>query len=106
MFTDTVNKYQENGTLEKVIFGFLERLLANGNKAIESTENKIIQMEQNLVNGKLNQNFNKEIFNLRKNLSLIKNYYEQLVGIGEELQENVNNLFEEKDKSYMRVLST
>jgi magnesium transporter len=105
MFTDTVTKYQENGSLEKIICGFLERLLAHGNKAIETTENKIIQMEQNLVNGKLNQNLNREIFNLRKNLSILKNYYEQLVGIGEELQENVNNLFEERELNYFRIFT-
>lgn len=105
MFEDTVTRYQQNASLEKVIFGFLERLLANGNKSIEITEKKIIKMEQDLVNGKINQNINQEIFKLRKNLSLLKNYYEQLVDIGEELQENQNDLFLETDLNYFRIFT-
>jgi magnesium transporter len=105
MFADTVERFQQNASLEKIIFGFLERLLVNGNKSIESTEKKIIKMEQDLVNGNINRNFNREIFKLRKDLSLIKNYYEQLVDIGEELQENENNLFAETDLNYFRIFT-
>lgn len=105
MFENAVGRFKQNATLEKVIFGILERLLSNGVKSLEITERKIIIMEQNLVNGNLNQNLNRDIFNLRKELSLLKNYYEQLFDIGQELQENENDLFNEENLRYFRIFA-
>lgn len=105
MFEDAIGRFNQNASMEKIIFGILERLLANGNKSIEMYENKIMAMEQNLVNGKINQSLNRDIFNLREDLSLLKNYYEQLLDIGEELQENENELFEENDLKYFRIFA-
>ena len=105
MFENAVGRFKQNATLEKVIFGILERLLSNGVKSLEITEQKIIIMEQNLVNGNLNQNLNRDIFNLRKELSLLKNYYEQLFDIGQELQENENDLFNEENLRYFRIFA-
>lgn len=105
MFENAVGRFKQNMDLEKVIFGILERLLANGNQAYETTERKIMNMEQTLVEGKNNQDLNREIFNLRNELALIKRYYEQLVAIGEELQENQNNLFEKEDLRYFKIFT-
>lgn len=105
MFENAVGRFKQNATLEKVIFGILERLLSNGVKSLEITERKIIIMEQNLVNGNLNQNLNRDIFNLRKELSILKNYYEQLFDIGQELQENENDLFNEENLRYFRIFA-
>lgn len=105
MFESAVARFKQNVTLGKVIFGILESLLLNGNKPLEITEHKIMEMEQELVNGKIDQHLNKEIFNLRKNLLLLKNYYEQLIDIGEELQENKNDLFVEEDLRYFRIFT-
>lgn len=105
MFENAVARFKQNATLGKVIFGILESLLMNGNRPLEITERKIMEMEKNLVNGKIDQNLNKEIFNLRNNLSVLRNYYEQLVYIGDELQENENELFEEEDLRYFRIFT-
>ncbi|HCT64871.1 MAG TPA: hypothetical protein DIC60_06365 [Lachnospiraceae bacterium] len=105
MFEDAIGRFNQNTSLEKIIFGVLEKLLVNGNKSIETTEKKIITMEQNLVNGKINQGLNRNIFNLRKDLSVIKNYYEQLFDIGVQLQENGNDLFEEKELKYFSIFA-
>ncbi|MFA9378027.1 MAG: CorA family divalent cation transporter [Lachnotalea sp.] len=105
MFESSIGRFTQNVTLGKVIFGILESLLWDGNKSLEITEQKIMKMEQDLVNGEINQNLNKEIFKLRKNLAILKNYYEQLIDIGEELQENENELFEEEDIKYFRIFT-
>ena len=105
MFEAAVKRFQHNATIEKVIFGVLERLLTNGNQFLEQTEIKIMEMEQNLVNGYLDQSLNRDIFNLRNDLSQLKHYYEQLYTIGEELQGNENNLFEESDLRYFKIFT-
>lgn len=103
IFDTVIGRFQKNVTLEKVIYGLLERLLANGNKSTEITERKIMRMEQSLIDGRTSQDLNKEIFRLRKELSILKNYYEQLYNIGEELQENENDLFTESDLRYFKI---
>lgn len=105
MFQNSVGRFKQNATLEKVIFGFLENLLINGNKALEVAEQKIMDMENILVEGKFNQELNRDIFHLRQELSIQKNYYEQLVDIGEDLQENGNNLFDESVLRYFDMFT-
>ena len=39
----------------------------------------------------MDEDLNKEIFDLRNRLSTLKNYYDQLIDIGEALQENEND---------------
>ena len=105
IFDSVIARFQKNVTLDKVIYGLLERLLANGNKSTEITERKIMRMEQSLIDGRTSQDLNKEIFRLRKELSIVKNYYEQLYNIGEELQENENDLFAESDLRYFKIFT-
>ncbi|MEA5084153.1 MAG: CorA family divalent cation transporter [Lachnospiraceae bacterium] len=106
MFEDAIGRFNQNASLGKVIYGILEKLLINGNKSIEITEKKIMKMEQILVNGKVDQSLNRDIFNQRRDLSLLKNYYEQLFDIGVQLQENENELFDEAELRYFRIFAT
>lgn len=103
MFEHAITRFQQSATLGKIIFGILESLLLNGNKPLEVIETKIIRMEQKLVNNDINEHLNRDIFQLRKDLSVLKNYYEQLVDIGEDLLENKNNLLLEEDLRYFSI---
>ena len=105
MFLDAVGRFRQNATMEKVIYGVLERLLSSGNRGLVMTERQIIAMEREVVNGKVDSELNTEIFDLRNRLSTLKNYYEQLIDIGESLQENENDLFEEEDLRYFKIFT-
>ncbi len=105
MFLDALGRFRQNATMEKVIYGVLERLLSSGNKGLVMTERQIIAMEREVVGGKTDKELNTEIFDLRNRLSTLKNYYEQLIDIGEALQENENALFEEKELRYFKIFT-
>lgn len=105
IFMDAIRRFRQNATMEKVIYGVLERLLSNGNRGLVMTERQIIAMEREVVDGKSDENLNKEIFELRNRLSTLKNYYDQLIDIGETLQENENDLFEEEDLRYFKIFT-
>jgi len=105
MFENAVGKFRQNATLEKVIYGILEGLLSNGNKSLEIMEQKIMEMEQRLIDGHIKQDLNKDIFKLRNHISIQKNYYEQLFNIGTDLQENENGLFGEEDLRYFKIFA-
>ena len=105
MFLDAIGRFRQNATMEKVIYGVLERLLSSGNRGLVMTERQIIAMEREGVGGKTDRELNTEIFELRNRLSTLKNYYEQLIDIGETLQENENDLFEEEDLRYFKIFT-
>ena len=105
MFLVSSGRFRQNATMEKVIYGVLERLLSSGNRGLVMTERQIIAMEREVVGGKTDRELNTEIFELRNRLSTLKNYYEQLIDIGETLQENENDLFEEEDLRYFKIFT-
>jgi magnesium transporter len=92
-------------TVEKLIYTFFDRLLYRDFKSIEKMEFDIAALEE-----QLNNNINKKVFNskllvMKKNMLLLRNYYEQLIDIGEELQENDNSLFAEENLRYFKLFT-
>lgn len=105
MFEKSISRFRQNLTIEKIIYGIMEGLLVGGNKALEQTGTKILNMEHNLVEGKANEGLNKSIFNLKNQLLIQKNYFEQLIDIGEELQENENGIFQDENLRYFKIFT-
>ena len=105
MFVRTIERFERNATLEKIIYGVLDNLVAGGAGVLEEVENELLRMEEELVEGNLEQQMNKEIFALKNRLTLQKNYYEQLIDIGEELQEDTNEVFEEEELRYFKIFT-
>ena len=105
IFVHSIGRFRQNATLEKVIFGVLDRLLFNGSGLLKDTERRIMEMEHEVVEGKISNSLNKHIFHLRNELSIIKNYYDQLADIGEQLQENENDLFQDEDLRYFKIFT-
>lgn len=105
MFERAIHRFTQNLTVEKIIYGILERLIEGGNKTLELIEAKILEMEHDLVEGEASEGLNKSIFNLKNSLLIQKNYYEQLIDIGEELQENENDIFQDENLRYFKIFT-
>lgn len=103
MLKDGISRFKQNITLEKIIFGVLDSLISDGNAFLENTEARIMEMEKNIVEKQVNELLNKEIYDLRNRLSIMRSYYEQLVEIGEELLENEIGIFETKELRYFKI---
>jgi magnesium transporter len=104
-FRAALGRFRHNATMEKVAFGILEKLLEGGNQALEETERQIIAMEQQVVEGDIDQELNRQIFDMRHRVSIVRNFYEQLVDIGEELQENENDIFPTDELRYLKIFT-
>lgn len=103
MLKNAMNRFKQKITLEKVVFGVLDSLVSSGNVFLENTEMRIMEMEKNIVDRQVNELLNKEIYDLRNRLSVMRSYYEQLVEIGEELLENENGIFQSKELRYFKI---
>ncbi len=92
-------------TLERLVYGFLERLIYNNYSGLEKIEEEISSHEDKINDNRLARNFNYEITGIRKRLLLLNNFYEQLIGIGEELEENAIDIFQEENLRYFKLFT-
>ncbi len=95
----------KSATLEKAIYGFFEGLLYGDNSALENYELQMTSMEERIEHNRPGKDFNLKLLDMKKELLLLRNYYEQLIDIGEALQENENELFEEKNLRYFKIFT-
>lgn len=82
---------EEPLNLEMVLYQFFLTLTEQDAERLVRIEKKIIKMEDELVDG-VQKEYAVQISNLRKKLLVLKRYYETLVDLLEDLQDNRNEL--------------
>lgn len=92
-----------NASIEKLIYAFLESIINGDNRFLEDTEFYVNELEELVFNDMAQDNFNHNLLNTKQMLLLLRNYYEQLIDISEALEENENELFDERELKYFRV---
>lgn len=92
-------------TMERLIFGFLERLISEDYDELEALSNEIQALEESVSNQKLADTFPARITAIRRHLLILHNFYEQLILLGETLQDNENELFEEEKLRHFRMFT-
>lgn len=89
----------------RVLYGFFERLIGNDNRSLETMEYQVTEMEEEVEAGITDADFNSNLLLLKKDLLLLRSYYEQLIDIGESLQENENHLFDSSALHYFKMFT-
>lgn len=80
-----LQKYKAELTPQKVFFELLDSFLSGGNAAFEKMDKEMVEMEHALMQNRMGQQCNKDIFYMKKRLSILKNYYEQMIDLSETL---------------------
>lgn len=93
LLANAVKSCETKASPALVLGAFLTELLKGGNEALEHYEKQMVTMEQELVENRIDGSFNKEIFYMKKRLFVLKNYYEQLVDVGEHLLSYQEDVF-------------
>lgn len=97
-----LEKVQLNATPERMVTGILDRLLFHGNEELMFTENVMLVLEHEVAKVDQAEDTGAELFNLRKRISTLKSFYEQMIDVGECLQENTNDIFEEDELRFVK----
>ena len=105
MFESALVRYKQDITLEKIIFAFFEKLISGDNKILDSIGNRITALEENMLIDVPDKMINRQIFEFKKELFSYRDYYEQLIDIGEELQANENDLFFMENLRYIKIFT-
>lgn len=92
-------------SLERLIFGFLERFINEDYTLLVSIEDEISAHEDMVNECRLGKNFNHEITDIRKRLMLLDNYYQQFIAIGEELEENSADIFNDEALHFFHIFA-
>lgn len=103
VFENRVKQFSDNTSFEKIIANILNDLLVNGYESLETIRDKMAEMEKGIVEEAADAKLNKGIFSLKDQVSILKNYYSQLVDIGICLEEDENNLLDESDLKYITI---
>ena len=81
-------------TLEKLLFAFLDALIARDITMLESTGREVSQLEALVLKDEAGKGFNLTLLELKNRLLSAHNYYEQLLDITEAAEENENEVFD------------
>ncbi len=88
-------------SLEKLIYAFLDALVARDITMVESTGQEVSQLEERVLKDEADRDFNLTLLGLKNRLLSAHNYYEQLLDITEALAENENDIFDSESLMYI-----
>ena len=103
-FKAALNRYPASTvTLERLIYAFLDSLIARDNRTLEDLEFRIHKLEGGIFEGEVEEDFNRTLLNQKTDLLYLRNYYVQFMDLGQELINNENDLFAEENLLYFRI---
>jgi Mg2+ and Co2+ transporters len=106
-FEDIINNLKlPKITQERLLFTLLEKFISEDYAILEKIEDEISVYEDKINDLNLENDFTHKITDLRKKLMLLDNYFQQFVSIGEELEENSTDIFDERNVHYFRVFAS
>ncbi|MDD2189267.1 MAG: CorA family divalent cation transporter [Eubacteriales bacterium] len=105
VITKIVKKEIVNISLERVLFEFFDLLTVGDSLYLENLEQEIAELEEALITSK-KKDYIKEIITFRKQLLVLKRYYEQLFDLAEAMEENENGLLSHRAIRYFHFLTT
>ena len=90
--------------LERFLYDFLETVVHGDLRMLEQYGNTLDRMEQDILEG-VERAYNKEINGIRHDIRTRLMFYEQLLDLVQELEENENGFFKEENLRYFHLIS-
>ena len=101
-----LERIRQNAIPERIVSSILEQLLFKGNEELVFTENVIIALEDQVLKLEYANDISSEVMALRSRVSVLRNFYDQMIDVGEILQENTNDIFPDEDLRYIKNFTT
>ena len=91
-------------SLERFLYDFLEMLIARDLQLLNSTEQELGQIEDEILGGGL-EKYPDRLNEIRQFLMNMRIHYEQMLDFGQELEENENGFFRDENLRYFRLFT-
>ena len=90
--------------LERFIYDFLEQIVHRDQQVMEKFETELDDIEHAIMTD-MNDSYPRRINEIRSDLRDLRIHYEQLMDLGQELEENENNFFNEDNLRYFHLFN-
>ena len=90
--------------LERFIYDFLGQIINTDMRMLEKTEDELEQIEKAILEG-VDKDPLKQLTEIRGDIRKLRIHYEQLIDMGQELEENENSFFKEENLRYFHMFS-
>ena len=91
-------------SLERFLYDFLEQIIHPDLALLERYEKELDRIEDDILDGEELTDV-KRVYEIRNDMRDLKIHYEQLIDLGQELEENENHFFKEENVRYFRLFS-
>ena len=91
-------------SLERFLYDLLETIIAQDLSLLEATEKRISAIEEAILRGEV-EAYPQELNDIRGDLLDLRVHYEQLIDLGQELEENENGFFREDNLRYFHLFT-
>lgn len=98
------NKKWRLPSLERFIFDFMEKIVSDDLRMLDSYDKRLEKMEDDILSGRTG-NVIEQLNDIRGDLLDLRAHYEQMVDFGQELQENENQFFAPGNLRYFRLIT-
>lgn len=97
------NKKLVNPCLERFLYDFLEQLICGDGERLKEYDRKLDGIERQIFDGDT-ENVQRDIAAIRNDLRDLKIYYQDLIDVCQEFEENENHFFKEENERYFRLV--
>lgn len=98
------NRVHQGASKEQFLYNFLGQIIGKDMELLTRKEQQLIRIEEQTLKDSSSQ-FLTDIMLIRKELLLMKGYYDQMVDVIRELEENENHFFQESQTHYFDLLA-
>ena len=97
-------KINQGSNKERFLYNFILELIGGNLENLSGYEKRIMEMEEEVLQGKL-ENFPSLYFPIRKELLILRSYYDEIMDLGKELEANENGFFSKKHLKYFGTIT-
>ena len=91
-------------SLERFLYDLLETTIARDLTLLEKSEERLNRIEEAILRGEI-ESYPKEMNDIRGDLLDLRVHYEQMIDLGQELEENENGFFREENLRYFHMFT-
>ena len=91
-------------SLERFIYDFLEQIVSRDRIILERVDKELDTIESNILGGE-EKDPSQRVSRVRSDLRDMRTHYEQLIDLGQELEENENSFFNKDNTRYFRLFT-
>lgn len=97
-------KTHQGETKERFIYNYIAEFMSRDQELLMQYEKTLMGMEEDAMQGKI-ERFQQELMPIRRKLLNLRSYYDEMMDMGRELEENENGFFAKKQLKYFGTLS-